>query len=279
MDTITATPFLSGEVDWTIWLHREDSPDEGFRVKFSLSGERKEREAARTIVSILEREEIDWLAQRGTEWILDSEKFRHWLKKDTEESVYGQMLQNLSWLTGAVRVTPEVDYDVRRNGKIDTKVHFNIFKSEYLVTAKTKIFLSHKGADKPMVERFSETLRLLGFDPWLDKDNMPGGTELHRGIRQGFKDSCAVVFFITPNFRDESYLRNEINYAVEEKTEKADRFSIITLVFQENGKEGMVPEILRSYVWKHPSDELEALREIIRGLPISVGLVGWRDGV
>jgi hypothetical protein len=72
--------------------------------------------------------------------------------------------------------------------------------------------LSHKGADKPRVRRFAIVLKELGFDAWLDEDAMTAGTELHRGILQGFKDSCAAVFFITPNFKDESYLRSEVNY-------------------------------------------------------------------
>lgn len=62
---------------------------------------------------------------------------------------------------------------------------------------------------------------------------MPAGTALHRGIRDGFRNSCAAVFFITPDFVDEKFIANEINYAMEEKTEKEERFSIITLVFED----------------------------------------------
>lgn len=36
--------------------------------------------------------------------------------------------------------------------------------------APMKIFLSHKGYDKPLVRQFKTTLALLGFDPWLDDD-------------------------------------------------------------------------------------------------------------
>jgi TIR domain len=71
--------------------------------------------------------------------------------------------------------------------------------------APMKIFLSHKGFDKPLVREFKSTLALLGFDPWLDEDAMPAGTNLERGILKGFTDSCAVVFFVTPEFKDESF--------------------------------------------------------------------------
>lgn len=142
---------------------------------------------------------------------------------------------------------------------------------------KMKIFLSHKGADKPLVRQYKETLDILGFDVWLDEDAMPAGTALHRGILQGFKDSCAAIFFITPNYKDEGFLETEVNYAITEKMQKGDKFSIITLVFtDEEGKIGEVPELLKTYVWKQPGNHLEALQEIIKALPVKVGEVRYR---
>ena len=142
---------------------------------------------------------------------------------------------------------------------------------------KMKIFLSHKGADKPMVRKYKTTLESLGFDVWLDEDAMPAGTSLHRGILQGFKDSCAAIFFITPNYKDEGFLETEVNYSITEKMEKGDKFSIITLVFSdENGKIGEVPALLKTYVWKQPTNDLEALQEIIKALPIKLGDVRYR---
>jgi hypothetical protein len=64
-----------------------------------------------------------------------------------------------------------------------------------------KIFLSHKGVDKEMVRRFEGLLRELGFDTWLDDDAMPAGAQPDRAIQEGFRDSCAAVFFVTPILR------------------------------------------------------------------------------
>jgi hypothetical protein len=139
-----------------------------------------------------------------------------------------------------------------------------------------RVFLSHKGVDKDMVRRFTESLALLGFQPWLDEDAMVAGTELERGILQGFMDSCAAVFFVTPNFTDEQFLATEVNYAIRQKRDKGPRFTIITLVFELDGKTGTVPELLRTYVWKTPQHELDALREILLALPICVGATRWR---
>jgi len=106
---------------------------------------------------------------------------------------------------------------------------------------------------------------------------MPAGAELHRAIQQGFRDSCAAVFFITPSFKDEAYLRGEINHAVAEKTAKGDRFAIVSLSFpDENGARVKPPDLLHSYVWKEPNSHLDALKEILRALPLSVGTPFWR---
>jgi hypothetical protein len=277
MDVVTFAFMASGDIYCTVWPHREEEPDTGFSAKFTFGGRHDERSVIRTLDAGLAHNEIDWLVRRGRQWILDGEKLRRWMSQSGGS--LAEMSDRISWMTGAIPINPELSLEEAAGGVVHTAVRFNVFQEEYIMATQTRVFLSHKGADKPMVERFFATLSLLGFDPWLDKEDMPGGTELHRGILQGFKDSCAVVFFITPKFKDEAYLRNEINYAVQEKTEKGDRFSIITLMFKdENGKEGVVPDLLRSYVWKHPADELEALREIIRGLPIEVGPIAWKDG-
>lgn len=144
---------------------------------------------------------------------------------------------------------------------------------EYVMgVKKMKVFLSHKGADKPLVRKYKDALSTLGFDVWLDEDAMPAGTALHRGILQGFKDSCAAIFFITPNYKDEGFLETEVNYAIDEKMSKGERFAIITLVFSDdNGMIGTVPDLLKTYVWKQPKDDLMAIQEIIKALPIELG--------
>lgn len=131
-----------------------------------------------------------------------------------------------------------------------------------------RIFLSHKSVDKAVVRDFKLTLEMVGLSPWLDEDDMPAGSELHRALQKGMKDSCAAVFFITPAYLDERFLRTEINYAIAEKTERGDAFAIITLLLSApDGKVGSIPELLEPYVWKQPSTQLQCLREILRALP------------
>lgn len=58
---------------------------------------------------------------------------------------------------------------------------------------------------------------------------------------------------------------------------KGDKFSIITLVFSDDkGNIGEVPELLKTYVWKQPADDLEAIQEIVKALPVKLGDVRYR---
>ncbi|WP_437498158.1 TIR domain-containing protein [Sorangium sp. So ce1099] len=160
--------------------------------------------------------------------------------------------------------------------QIDAQLQDALVKHEYVMGLRPmKIFLSHKGADKPRIRNYHETLKLLGFEPWLDEDAMTAGTNLQRGILQGMIDSCAAVFFVTPNYVDDNFLATEIDYAIEEKRKKGDRFAIITLVLEHEKQKGAVPELLRRYVWREPATDLEGLREIIKALPVMVGPVRW----
>ena len=135
-----------------------------------------------------------------------------------------------------------------------------------------KIFLSHKGVNKAMVRQFHSVLKLLSLDPWLDEDAMPAGTELERGILKGFEESCAAVFFITPDFKDENFLATEINYALAEKRKKRANFAIIPIVFEVGGAKGVVPALLRQYVWKDAAGDMDALQQIIKALPVRLGV-------
>lgn len=140
-----------------------------------------------------------------------------------------------------------------------------------------KIFLSHKGIDKPIVRRYFNILKDTGFKPWLDEDAMPAGVSLERALLKGIQESCAAVFFITTSYKDEDFLATEINYAMAQKREKNNKFSIITLVFKDlSGNKGVVPDLLTQYVWKEPDSDIEGLNEILKALPIEVKHIGWK---
>lgn len=139
-----------------------------------------------------------------------------------------------------------------------------------------KIFLSHKSINKDKVRNFKTILELLGFSPWLDEEAMSAGANLERSLHSGMLDSCAAIFFITPDYKDEKYLATEIDYAISRKRQD-EKFSIITLVFSdENGEKGVVPNLLQPYVWKEPANDLLALAEILKALPLEVGDIRFK---
>ncbi|OCA86160.1 toll/interleukin-1 receptor domain-containing protein [Bacillus sp. FJAT-27986] len=209
--------------------------------------------------------EFEWINVEDDAFIFDLEKIKR------NFSVFSECKWMKSYITLKPNYEPALD-----NSKFI--VSFSATKKEIEVNAPKKIFLSHKGADKPLVREYFQLLKELGFDPWLDEDAMAAGTKLNRGIYQGFKESCAAIFFVTPSFKDEDFLEDEIDYAIDEQKEKGDKFAIITLALKDsNHKTGEIPGLLRKYVYKEPKSQLEAFREIIRALPLETGKKVWKN--
>lgn len=148
--------------------------------------------------------------------------------------------------------------------------------SRILSSTEVRIFLSHKSIDKPFVLNYYNALKEVGFDPWLDEEDMPAGSNLERSILDGFESSCAAIFFITENFTDEKYLAAEVDYAVMQKNKKGEKFSIITLRFPGSSP---VPKLLTRFVYKGVRNDLEGFYEILRALPIELGPTRWKAGI
>jgi hypothetical protein len=139
-----------------------------------------------------------------------------------------------------------------------------------------RVFLSHKSSDKALVRRFGSALRSLGYRPWIDEEAMTAGASLDRALLQGFKDSCAAIFFVTPEFEDDGFLATEIDYAIQQERERQGQFRIIAIVFRDtSGKTGAVPELLKRFVYKHPEHDLQALEEIVRAIPLTLPPPRW----
>ena len=137
------------------------------------------------------------------------------------------------------------------------------------------VFLSHKWVNKDRVRRYHRVLEDLGYKPWLDEEEVVAGDVLHRALEAGMENSCAAVFFVTPDFRDDCWLGQEVDFAMSRKIERAEKFQIITLVF--DGAE--VPKTLKRSVFVAVDNDLDGMRHIIRALPIELGPARWRERV
>jgi len=134
--------------------------------------------------------------------------------------------------------------------------------------AHNRIFLSYKSADKGRVLRYRDALSAIGFDPWMDEDDLPVGNPLVRALQDGMASCCAAVFFVTPKYLDESYIRVEIDEALQQKTGRGAGFALITLLLPDDeGRTGAVPAPLATYTWGKPKDQFEGLRILLGALP------------
>jgi len=243
----------------------------GVQVTFPLHSRYSKREALKAVANALKRNGVSWLRWEKPNWVFYAEEFKNAFPSFEDDR----------WLTGRLVLAPEIENErklVFDKEREETSVRFVVTLEEIEDQMPKRIFLSHKGTDKEMVRRFKKGFEALNYAPWLDEDDMHAGVELERGLLKGFSDSCAAVFFITPSYVDEGYLATEINYAIQEKRAKRDRFAIITLVFaDQKGNQGEVPGLLRQYVWKEPKSELEAFTEVARALPIKSPTPVWKQ--
>lgn len=261
---VTGRQTSAGTYHWNIGkrplFHNKE---EGLYIIFPMHFEYKKRIALTKLKEALIQNSVNWIFEEND----------HWIVKIDELYTNFPSLSRFKWLEGTVE--PEFELETKEK---ETTLQFVITKREVELSMPKKIFLSHKNSDKPVVREYFATLKEIGFEPWLDEDAMVAGSPLERALIAGMKDSCAAVFFITPSYEDKSFLASEINYAMEQKREKGDRFSIITIVFSDKeGQKGNVPDLLKQYVWKEPNNNLQGIKEIIRALPIEVKQISWKD--
>ncbi|MBA4533137.1 toll/interleukin-1 receptor domain-containing protein [Brevibacillus halotolerans] len=252
----------SNKIDFGFNGHEEWHSTDGLSIDFLIKGDVLERERIDKVVYMSKF--VDWISVEGKNFFFNLDKIRE----------INPIFNNCVWLQGIIQLEPKFDKSMEG----DLLVCFSASIKEIELNFPQKIFLSHRGIDKPIVREFYKLLIELGYEPWLDEEDMAAGTKLHRGILQGMKESCAAVFFITPNYVDDGYLEIEIDYAVEQKRKKKDKFSMIMLSLpDETGKRGEIPELLSSYVWKTPNSHLEAFKEIIKALPLKNGTKLWKN--
>lgn len=175
----------------------------------------------------------------------------------------------------ALKTINKSDNEIRLDLTSITADLNELFEKHKLILglSKMKIFLSHKGGDKSLIRDYAILLKELGFVTWFDEDDAPAGSSRNRIFSDGMAESCAAIFFITENFKDERDIGEEIDFALYQKREKGDDFAIIILCFQG----GNVPDILKQrFIYKEPKNDILALYEIIKALPIKVGRVEYK---
>lgn len=134
----------------------------------------------------------------------------------------------------------------------------------------SRIFLSHKGANKALIDKVDRALRLLGLKTWFDRDDLAAGDPLVRGVDDAFSECSAAVFFLSGQFADAGVIQREIDRAIHEQAMRVDGFKVIPIVLaQHGGSDDRVPNPLKTLVWK-TVDDIDIVPTILRALPDSV---------
>lgn len=110
-----------------------------------------------------------------------------------------------------------------------------------------KIFLCHSSGDKIDVRDLYQRLRVEGFNPWLDEDDLLPGQEWQLEIPKVVKESDVVIVCLSrSSISKEGYVQKEIKYALDAADEKPEgTIFIIPLKLEECN----FPERLSRWQW------------------------------
>lgn len=97
------------------------------------------------------------------------------------------------------------------------------------------MFLCHSSEDKPVVRELYQKLRVAGCRPWLDEEDLIGGTRWEDAIEEAVRAADVVVVCLSPwSVTKEGYLQREIRFAIGVADEKPDdTIFIVPLKLQE----------------------------------------------
>ena len=80
-------------------------------------------------------------------------------------------------------------------------------------TPKFSFFLSHKSKDKPLMRTFVNGLKFLGYETWLDEDNMPLAAQLQGALKVSIDNSDCLIAWLNKEYLESEYCKAELLYA------------------------------------------------------------------
>lgn len=97
-----------------------------------------------------------------------------------------------------------------------------------------KIFLSYAKEDGAVVKEFHDHLKALGFDPWMDQEQLLPGHAWEREIDKALKLANVVIVFMSPkSVKKRSFVTREANQAVSNlRYKKPDDIYIIPVLIE-----------------------------------------------
>ncbi|MFC1861152.1 TIR domain-containing protein [Chloroflexota bacterium] len=112
---------------------------------------------------------------------------------------------------------------------------------------RLRLFLCHSSQDKSVVRKIFSKLRVDGFDPWLDEENLLPGQDWRSEIQKAIHDSDAVLVCVSSTSVNKAgFLHREIREALDVAYEQPEG-SIFLIPIRLD--ECMVPDSLRHWQW------------------------------
>ena len=74
-------------------------------------------------------------------------------------------------------------------------------------------FLSHKSKDKPLMETFRDGLKFVGYQTWLDKDDMPIAASLRGALKVAIEKCDCFIVWLNEEYFESNYCQAELLYA------------------------------------------------------------------
>ena len=87
------------------------------------------------------------------------------------------------------------------------KIHYTKFIPQF------SFFLSHKSKDKPLMETFRNGLEFVGYQTWLDKDDMPMAARLQGALKVAIEKCDCFIVWLNEEFFKSDYCQAELLYA------------------------------------------------------------------
>jgi len=143
------------------------------------------------------------------------------------------------------------------------------FKYYQPVKPSTKIFLAYTHQDIEAVMKTYEALRVFGFDPWLDRENLLPGQMWRNEIEKAIVKAEVILIFISRNsFIKGGFFKREIYASLKVAQRQSSKaVSLITVRLEKVE----LPENLSLYrcVDYYMPDGIERLISVLKSLPVS----------
>jgi hypothetical protein len=121
------------------------------------------------------------------------------------------------------------------------------------------VFLSYASQDADTAQRLAESLRRVGIEVWFDQDELRGGDEWDRKIRQQIRTCTLFVPLISAHTqaRTEGYFRLEWHLAEQRSLLMAKGRAFIVPVCVDSTAEtgALVPDTFLALQWSRPATE------------------------